>query len=162
MFFVMSHPKKETTLILVKPDALQRGLLGEIIHRFERKGLKLIGLKMVRLEDAVIEEHYSHHKDKPFFGSMKNFMKSTPIVAMAIAGINAISVTRVLAGPTKAYDAPAGTIRGDFSLSTQSNIVHVSDSKESAETELARFFKKEEIFEYERPNFPYIYADEAF
>ena len=158
----MAHPKKETTLIILKPDTLQRGLLGEVIHRFERKGLKLVGIKMMQLEDAILEEHYAHIKDKPFFGGIKNYMKSTPVVVVAIAGINAVSVIRTIIGPTKGHEAAAGTIRGDFSMSGQSNMVHASDSKESAEAEINRFFKKEELFDYERPNFPYIYADEAF
>lgn len=158
----MAHPKKETSLVILKPDTLQRGLLGEIIHRFERKGLKLIGLKMVQLEDAILEEHYSHIKEKPFFTGIKKYMKSTPVIVIAITGINAISVIRTIVGPTKGYEAAAGTIRGDFSMSSQSNMVHASDSKEAAEVEIRRFFKKEELFDYERPNFPYIYADESF
>jgi len=158
----MAHEKKETSLIIFKPDTLQRGLLGEMIHRFERKGLKIRGLKMMQLEDAVLEEHYAHIKDRPFFGGIKEYMKATPVVVLAITGINAISAIRTIVGPTKGHEAPAGTIRGDFSMSGQSNIVHASDSKESAEAELKRFFKEDELFDYERPNFPFIYADEAF
>ena len=158
----MAHPKKETTLVLFKPDALQRGLLGEIIHSFERKGLKVTGLKMIQLDDSVIDDHYGHKKDKPFFHSVKKFMKATPVVALALSGINAISVVRLLIGPTKGHEAPAGTIRGDLSMSLQSNVVHASESKETAEVELRRFFKKEELFDYDRPNFSYIYADEGF
>ena len=158
----MAHEKKETSLIIFKPDTLQRGLLGEMIHRFERKGLKIRGLKMMQLEDAVLEEHYAHIKDRPFFGGIKEYMKATPVVVLAITGINAISAIRIIVGPTKGYEAGAGTIRGDFSMSGQSNIVHASDSKESAEAELKRFFSEDELFDYERPNFPFIYADEAF
>lgn len=158
----MAHEKKETSLIIFKPDTLQRGLLGEMIHRFERKGLKIRGLKMVQLEDVVLEEHYAHIKDKPFFGGIKKYMKATPVVVLALTGINAISAIRTIVGPTKGHEASAGTIRGDFSMSGQSNIVHASDSKESAEVELKRFFKEDELFDYERPNFPFIYADEAF
>ena len=158
----MAHEKKETSLIIFKPDTLQRGLLGEMIHRFERKGLKIRGLKMMQLEDAVLEEHYAHIKDKPFFGGIKEYMKATPVVVLAITGINAISAIRTIVGPTKGHEAPAGTIRGDFSMSGQPNIVHASDSKESAEAELKRFFKEDELFDYDRPNFPFIYADEAF
>jgi len=158
----MAHEKKETSLIIFKPDTLQRGLLGEMIHRFERKGLKIVGLKMIQLEDAILEEHYSHIKEKPFLGGIKKYMKATPVVVLAITGINAITAIRTVVGPTKGHEAPAGTIRGDFSMSGQSNIVHASDSKESAEAELKRFFKEGELFDYERPNFPFIYADEAF
>ncbi len=160
--FIMSHPKEERTLIIVKPDGLQRNLVGEIVHRFERKGLKIIGMKMMELHDAIIEEHYAHHKEKPFFPTIKNFMKSAPVVVMALSGINAISAVRLIVGPTRGYEADAGSIRGDFSVSSQSNIVHASDSKESAEAEIKRFFKNEEIFDYKKQDFDYIYSDEAF
>lgn len=158
----MSHPKEERTLIIIKPDGLQRNLVGEIVHRFERKGLKIIGMKMMELGDVIIEEHYAHHKDKPFFPTIKNFMKSAPVIIMALSGINAISAVRLIVGPTKGHEADAGSIRGDFSISGQSNIVHASDSKESAEAEIKRFFKKEEIFDYKKQDFDYIYSDEAF
>lgn len=158
----MSHPKEERTLIIVKPDGLQRNLVGEIVHRFERKGLKIIGMKMMELGDAIIEEHYAYHKEKPFFPTIKNFMKSAPVVVMALSGINAIPAVRLIVGPTKGHEADAGSIRGDFSISGQSNIVHASDSKESAEAEIKRFFKNEEIFDYKKQDFDYIYSDEAF
>jgi nucleoside-diphosphate kinase len=158
----MSHPKEERTLIIMKPDTLQRSLVGQIIHRFERKGLRIIGMKMMRLEDVMLEEHYAHIKDKPFFVGIKNYMKSSPVVVMALSGINAVSATRLIVGPTKAYEADAGSIRGDFSLSMQSNIVHASDSLENAESEVKRFFTDEELFEYEKNDFAYIYADEVF
>ena len=158
----MSHPKEERTLIIVKPDGLQRNLVGEIVHRFERKGLKIIGMKMMELGDAIIEEHYAHHKEKPFFPTIKNFMKSAPVVVMALSGINAISAVRLIVGPTRGYEADAGSIRGDFSVSSQSNIVHASDSKESAEAEIKRFFKNEEIFDYKKQDFDYVYSDEVF
>jgi nucleoside-diphosphate kinase len=146
----MSHPKEERTLIIMKPDTLQRSLVGQIIHRFERKGLRIIGMKMMRLEDVMLEEHYAHIKDKPFFVGIKNYMKSSPVVVMALSGINTVSATRLIVGPTKAYEADAGSIRGDFSLSMQSNIVHASDSLENAESEVKRFFTDEELFEYEK------------
>jgi len=158
----MAHPKEEKTLILVKPDAIQRGLLGEIVTRFERKGLAIVGMKMIQLEDALLEAHYAHIADKPFFVGIKSFMKSSPVVAMVLSGINAVSATRIIVGPTKAYEADAGSIRGDLSLSIQSNIVHASDSPEAAKEEVARFFRPDEIFDYERAHFSFIYADEAF
>ena len=158
----MTHPKEERTLIIMKPDTLQRSLVGQIIHRFERKGLRIIGMKMMRLEDVTLEEHYAHIKDKPFFVGIKNYMKSSPVIVMALSGINAVSATRLIVGPTKAYEADKGSIRGDFSLSMQSNIVHASDSLENARAEVRRFFKKEDLFEYEKNDFAYIYADEAF
>jgi nucleoside-diphosphate kinase len=149
----------EKSLIIIKPDAVQRNLIGEIIARFERKGLKLVGLKMMNVEDAVLEEHYAHIKDKPFFPGIRDFMKSSPVIVMALEGINAVSSIRLLVGPTKAWEADAGTIRGDFSLSTQSNIVHASDSVESGEEEVKRFFKADELFSYQKIDVDFIYAE---
>ncbi|MBI1957217.1 MAG: nucleoside-diphosphate kinase [Candidatus Niyogibacteria bacterium] len=151
---------EERTLIIIKPDALQRNLLGEIVGRFEQKGLKIIGMKMIQLEDAILAEHYSHHVDKPFFASLKNFMKSSPVVVMALSGLNAISAVRLIVGPTKGYEADAGSIRGDLSLSGQTNIVHASDSSGSAEKEVARFFKSEELFDYKKIDFEFVYGEE--
>lgn len=158
----MPHPKEEQTLIIMKPDALQRSLLGEIVHRFERKGLKIIGMKMVQLEDVLLDEHYSHLKDKSFFGTLKNYMKSSPVVVMALSGINAISAVRLIVGPTKGHEADAGSIRGDFSISGQSNIVHASDSKESAQKEISRFFGDGELFDYRKNDFDFVYSEEVF
>jgi nucleoside-diphosphate kinase len=158
----MNHPKEEKTLIILKPDAIHRGLAGEMIVRFERKGLKIVGMKMVQLEDAVLEEHYAHIKDKPFFAGIKTFMKTSPVIVIALSGIQAVNATRLIVGPTKAYEGAAGTIRGDFSLSTQSNIVHASDSIENGAIEVKRFFKDEEIFSYKRNDFDFINAEEVF
>jgi len=152
--------KEERTLIIVKPDALQRNLLGEIIHRFERKGLRIVGLKMMELEDILLDEHYSHHKGKPFFESLKNFMKSAPVVVIVLSGMNAINATRLIVGATKGYEADAGTIRGDLSISGQANIVHASDSPEGAESEIKRFFTFEEIFNYKKADFEFVYGEE--
>jgi len=151
---------EEKSLIIFKPDALQRNLLGEIIHRFEKKGLKIIGLKMMQLEDVLLEEHYEHHKDKPFFESLKRYMKSSPVVIMAISGFNAINAVRLIVGPTKGYEADAGSVRGDFSMSIQTNIVHASESKEIAEVEIARFFKPNELFDYKKIDFEFIYGED--
>ena len=150
---------QEKSLIIIKPDAIQRNLAGEIVARLEKKGLKIVGLKMMNLEDAKIEEHYAHIKDKPFFPGIRDFMKATPVVVMAVEGINAVSAIRLLVGPTKAWEATAGTIRGDFSLSTQSNLVHASDSVEAGEAEIARFFEANEIFSYDRVDTDYVYAE---
>ncbi|MBI5077876.1 MAG: nucleoside-diphosphate kinase [Candidatus Yonathbacteria bacterium] len=158
----MAHLKEEQVLIIVKPDAIQRGLLGEITTRFERKGLKIVGMKMINLEDALLEAHYAHIADKPFFAGIKAFMKASPVVVMVLSGINAVSATRILVGPTKGFDADAGSIRGDLSLSIQSNVVHSSDSVENGKLEVTRFFKADEIFDYKKSNFDYVYADEAF
>lgn len=158
----MAHPKEEQVLIIVKPDAMERGLLGEITTRFERKGLNIVGMKMIQLEDALLEAHYSHIADKPFFAGIKTFMKASPVVVMVLSGINAVSATRIIVGPTKGFDADAGSIRGDLSLSIQSNIVHASDSVENGKAEVARFFKEDEIFDHKKTTFDYVYADEAF
>ncbi|MFA6324651.1 MAG: nucleoside-diphosphate kinase [Candidatus Paceibacterota bacterium] len=155
----MSKLNYEKSLIIIKPDAVQRNLIGEIITRFEKKGLKIIGLKMMNVGDALLEEHYAHIKDKPFFGGIRNFMKACPVIVMAIEGINTVSSVRLLVGPTKAWEANAGTIRGDFSLSTQSNIVHASDSIENGEIEVRRFFLEEELFEYQKIDTDFIYAE---
>jgi nucleoside-diphosphate kinase len=153
------NPTHEKSLIIIKPDAVQRNLAGEIISRIERKGLKIIGTKMMSIEDALLEEHYSHIKDKPFFPGIRDFMKSCPVIVMAVEGINAVSALRLLVGPTKAWEANAGTIRGDFSLSTQSNLVHASDSIENGEVEVSRFFAKDELFSYQKIDADFIYAE---
>lgn len=151
----------QRSLIIVKPDALQRNLLGEIIHRFERKGLKLVGLKMVRIDDVKIVEHYSHHADKPFFADLKRFMQSSPVVMMVLEGYEAIDTIRLIVGPTKGRAADAGSIRGDFAMSVQYNIIHASDSAESAKAEVTRFFSKDELFNYDKVDAHLIYgADE--
>jgi nucleoside-diphosphate kinase len=155
-----NHPKEERTLVLIKPDALQRNLLGEILHRFERRGLKIVGLKMMEIDDAVLLEHYAHIKDKPFFGGIKDFMKSYPVVAIALSGIKAVSIVRAMVGPTKGFDAPPGTIRGDFSQSVQTNLVHASDPSEDPEGEVNRFFKTEELFSYKKIDFDFLYGNE--
>ena len=103
----------ERTVVLIKPDGVQRGFIGEIIHRFERKGLQLVGLKMMTLTDEILHEHYAHHTDKPFFPGLKDFMKSTPVIAMVWEGTQAVAVVRALVGPTKGFEAAPGTIRGD-------------------------------------------------
>ncbi len=149
----------EKTLILVKPDGIQRGLIGEIIGRFEKKGLKLIGLKMMNLDDAILDAHYSHLLEKSFFSEIKDFMKSSPIVAMAWeGGKDSVSAVRILVGPTKGHEAPAGTIRGDFGLSGSNNIVHASDSVENGINEVDRFFDANELFKYEKTEHVHIYS----
>ena len=156
----MANQTEERSLIILKPDCVQRGLLGQIIERFERKGLKIIGLKMDNLQDVLIEEHYGHLKDKPFFAGIKRFMKSSPVVLMVVAGFKAIEAVRIIVGPTKGYIAPAGSIRGDFSMSTQTNIVHASDTPENAMAEVKRFFKDSELFDYNRMDYEYIYGED--
>ena len=150
----------QRTVVLLKPDALQRGLVGEIIHRFERKGLKLVGLKMMAVSDALLEEHYAHHKDKPFFAGLKKFMSSAPIVCVLLEGIDAVNVVRKMAGLTSGREAELGSIRGDFSMSTSANIIHVSDTEAAAREEETRFFKKDEIFDWESAVAPYLYGED--
>lgn len=150
----------QKTIVLVKPDGLQRGLIGLIVSRFERKGLKLVGLKMTRLTDEILDHWYAHHKDKPFFKNLKAFMKSDPIVAMAWEGLDAVEAVRLMCGVTRGSQAEPGSIRGDFGLSNQLNIIHASDSQEAAENELKLVFDKEEIFEYEKGEYSYLYSEE--
>jgi nucleoside-diphosphate kinase len=154
------HHKEERTLVLIKPDALQRHLLGEIIHRFERKGLKIIGMKMIQMDDFLLKEHYGKYADKPFFKGLASHMSKSPIVALVVSGIRALSATRILVGLTKGYEAAPGSIRGDFSLSIQSNLVHASDPEENPEEEIKRFFKDHEIFNYQRIDFDLLYGEE--
>lgn len=149
----------ERTLILLKPDTVQRGFIGQITARLERKGLKIIGMKMLRMTPTLAKEHYAHLISKPFYPDLEKFMTGNPIVALAVEGKEAVEVVRTLCGPTNATKAPAGTIRGDFSNSTSRNVIHASDSKETAEKEVPRFFKKDELFEYEL-NKQYLYASD--
>ncbi len=135
----------ERTLVLVKPDGVKRGLIGEVISRFERKGLKIKALKMVWLDKSKAEEFYSVHKDKPFFNSLVEFITSGPIVAMVLEGDSAISVVRLMIGATDGRKAAPGTIRGDFALDIQNNVVHASDSEESFKREFSVLFSEEEI-----------------
>lgn len=152
----------EKTLVILKPGTLQRGLAGEIIHRFERKGLKLIGMKMMQLTDEVLNEHYSHLSAKPFFQRVKDSMMAAPVIVCCFEGVDAIQVVRTLAGPTNGRLAAPGTIRGDYSMSFQENIIHASDSPETAATEIKRFFKPEEIFDYKQAVFDYLYANDEY
>lgn len=148
----------ETTLVLLKPSCVQRGLIGEIINRFERRGLQITGMKMMQLDDEILKKHYSHLVDKPFFPSLAASMKTSPIVAMALTGVEAVQVVRGMTGFTNGRRADPGTIRGDYSVSNQQNIVHASDSPESAKTELARFFQPEEIYSYNHALQGYFYG----
>ncbi|PIS05387.1 MAG: nucleoside-diphosphate kinase [Candidatus Buchananbacteria bacterium CG10_big_fil_rev_8_21_14_0_10_42_9] len=148
----------EQSLIIFKPDALQRNLVGEIIRRFEQKGLKIIGLKMLSLDDTVLDEHYAHHKDKPFFADLKNFMKSYPVIVMALQGPDIVDAIRLIVGSTNAKEADAGTIRGDFGMSNL-NLVHASDSAKTGKAEIKRFFKSDELFEYDKITDVMIYEE---
>jgi nucleoside-diphosphate kinase len=148
----------ERTLVLLKPDAVQRGLLGEIIARFERKGLKIVGMKMAAVSDETWNEHYSHLSHLPFFGEIKGFMMRSPVVAICLEGVNSVSIVRLMCGPTKSWEAAPGTIRGDYGLSIQANLVHASDSVETAANEVPRFFKEDELFDYVPLRQEYLYT----
>ncbi|PIS09042.1 nucleoside-diphosphate kinase [Candidatus Beckwithbacteria bacterium CG10_big_fil_rev_8_21_14_0_10_34_10] len=152
--------KLQKSVVLLKPDALQRGLVGEIITRFEKKGLKLMGLKMMNLTDELLDDWYAHHKEKPFFGDLKKFMMSAPIIAMLWEGLEAVSTVRKLCGVTKGYEAEGGSIRGDFSISGQLNIIHASDSIETALKEEGLIFDKDEVFDYDKGEYLWVYSVE--
>jgi nucleoside-diphosphate kinase len=139
----------ERTLVLIKPDAIQRGLVGRITTRFEEKGLKLIGIKFLRLEDQILNEHYSHLADKPFFPGIRAFMQTTPVIAMCWEGLDCVETVRRVCGITKSREAAPGTIRGDLAMSVQANLVHASDSLATAKAEIIRFFHISELLEYE-------------
>jgi len=140
----------ETTLILIKPDGVQRGLIGEIINRLERKGLKIVGMKLMQASDKIANEHYAEHVGKPFFGSLVDFITSSPLVALAVEGDNAVDVSRNLMGSTNPQDAAPGTIRGDFGMTIGMNLIHGSDSTDSAKRELGIFFDESEILSFNR------------
>ena len=147
----------ERTLIILKPDALQRGLSGEIIRRFEQKGLKIISIKMMTLDSALLQAHYAHLVDKPFYKGLEDFMKSSPVIVMALEGFECVNSIRIILGATNPREAQAGTIRGDLSIGTGRNLVHASDSKENGEIEVSRFFKPEELFSYDKAEYAQVY-----
>jgi nucleoside-diphosphate kinase len=148
----------EKTLVILKPSCLQRGLVGEVTKRFEQKGLRLCGMKMCQLTDEQMSQHYAQHAGKPFFQQLKDAMMVTPVIVCCYEGVEAIEVVRQMAGVTNGRKAMPGTIRGDFSMSFQENIVHTSDSIETAKIELQRFFKEDEIFDYPQPQSSFLYA----
>ncbi len=147
----------ERTLIIAKPDAVQRGLVGEMIRRFENKGLKLIGVKMLALSSELLQEHYHEHLEKPFYEGLEKFMKSSPVVVMAWEGYECVNSVRILVGSTNPREADAGTIRGDFSIGTGRNLIHASDSKKSGAAEVGRFFSDDELFGYDKSEYSHIY-----
>jgi len=148
----------QRTAVLVKPDGLQRGLIGEIISRFERKGLKLVGLKMIQMSDEMLSDWYVEHKDKSFFHDLKEFMAELPIVAMVWEGIDAVMVVRKLVGTTLGREAEGGSIRGDFGMSQQYNLIHASAKEEDAKREIAIVFNSNELFSYHSVIDSVIYA----
>lgn len=139
----------QRTLVLLKPDCVQRRLMGTIIKRFEDKGLNIVAMKMIRVTPELARQHYAEHVEKPFYPSLEEFITSAPVVAMAIDGLEVISVVRDILGATSGLKASAGTIRGDYSSSRQMNLVHASDSQESATRELELYFDAAELCDYE-------------
>lgn len=150
----------ERTLVILKPCTLQRGLVGEILKRFEQKGLYLTGLKMMQLTDELLDEHYAHLSGRSFFQQVKDSMMATPVIVCCYEGVNAVEVVRSLVGATNGRNALPGTIRGDYSMSSQENVVHASDSVENAQIELARFFNPKEICVWEPIAAPFFYAND--
>jgi nucleoside-diphosphate kinase len=142
----------ERTLIILKPDAVQRGLVGKIISRFEEKGLQLVGMKMLTISQDLAARHYAPHKGKPFYDGLVRFMTSSPVIVMALQGNSAIDIARKMMGVTFGFRAEPGTIRGDFGVSSSFNLIHGSDSPESAATELAIWFTPEELQSYDLAN----------
>ncbi len=142
---------------MIKPDGVQRGLIGEIISRLERKGLKIVAMKMLSVSKDLAERHYAEHREKPFFQSLVDYITSGPVVAMVVEGKNAVKVVRTLVGATNPQEALPGTIRGDFGMDIGRNVIHASDSLESAEREISLFFKPEEIVEYKRIDEDWLY-----
>jgi nucleoside-diphosphate kinase len=142
----------ERTLIILKPDAVQRRFIGEILARFEKKGFQVVALKMETLERAALEAHYADHRAKPFYGSLIRFMTAGPVVLAVVAGPRAVEVVRRMMGKTFAHQAEPGTIRGDLGVSGQFNLIHGSDSVESARREIERFFSPEEICDFAMPD----------
>lgn len=151
---------KEKSLIILKPDAVMRGLTGEIIARFERKGLKIVAAKFEKISLEKAENHYAEHDGKPFYPKLINFITSAPVMLMVLEGNNAISVVRTLLGKTNGCEAAPGSIRGDYGTSKSFNAVHASDSAESAIREIENFFTPAEIVEYERPEQVWLFSED--
>jgi nucleoside-diphosphate kinase len=147
----------ERTLIIVKPDAMQRGLAGEVLARLERRGLKIVGLKLMQIDQALAHRHYGEHQGKPFFDGLVSFITSSPVIVGVLEGANAVQAVRSTMGATNPISAGPGTIRGDLALELGRNMVHGSDSPESAEREIALFFKPDELLDYERNVDPWIF-----
>lgn len=149
---------QQQTFIIIKPGAIQRALVGDIITRYQRKGLQIVALKMMQLSESILREHYAHLVDRPFFPSLLRSMMASPVIVAVLKGDDAIEVVRTLSGATNCRKALPGTIRGDFGMSSQENIIHSSDSPENAAAEIARFFSPDEIFDYPITNISSIYA----
>lgn len=150
----------ERTLVLLKPSALQRRLMGKILSRIEERGFIIAGLKMMQLDEQILREHYAHLVDKPFFPNIVKAMTATPVVALCLKGVEAVQTFRTMTGVTNGRKAAPGTLRGDFCLSGSENVVHASDSVENAEIEVKRFFRPEELFDWTPADLKFIYGPE--
>ncbi|MDE5713662.1 MAG: nucleoside-diphosphate kinase [Muribaculaceae bacterium] len=150
----------EQTLVILKPSCVERCLIGEVISRIQNRGIIICGMKMMQLDEKILREHYSHLVDRPFFPELCASMMVSPVICLVLKGIDVINVFRSMAGATNGRNAAPGTIRGDFSMSGQANLVHASDSPESAKTEIERFFSPNEIFDYTPSYFPLLYAND--
>jgi len=148
---------KEQTLIILKPDAIQRGLLGEILDRFEQKGIRPVGMKMMKLSELLLDKHYAQHKGKHFFEPTKQYMKMLPVVLVVLEGLDVVKVVRTMCGPTDGRNAPPGTIRGDFSAGISRNIIHSSEDEKAASREIKLYFKSNEICSYDKPDAHFYY-----
>jgi nucleoside-diphosphate kinase len=147
----------ERTFVMIKPDGVQRGLAGEIISRFERRGLKVVGMKMLVVSDSLAKQHYAEHAAKPFFPGLVGFIKSGPAVAMVVEGRDVVTVVRAMVGKTRPVESAPGTVRGDFALDTGRNVIHASDSPESAKREISLYFDKSELATYSRIDEQWLY-----
>ena len=149
----------ESTLVILKPSCVQRHLIGEVISRIEKRGIIISAMKMMQLDEKILREHYAHLVDKPFFPSLAQSMMASPVICMVLKGVEIVEVFRKMTGVTNGRKAEPGTLRGDFCLSGQANIIHASDSVENAKIEIERFFKPEEIFDYKPVDFNFLYGD---
>ncbi|MDE6247462.1 MAG: nucleoside-diphosphate kinase [Muribaculaceae bacterium] len=151
----------EQTLVILKPSAVERRLIGKILQRIEDRGLIICGMKMMKLDEKILREHYAHLVDRPFFPSILESMTASPVIVICLKGVDVVNVFRTMTGSTNGRNAAPGTLRGDFCMSGQENIIHASDSVENANIEINRFFKPEEIFDYTPSNLRFFYgADE--
>ncbi|MDE6806001.1 MAG: nucleoside-diphosphate kinase [Muribaculaceae bacterium] len=150
----------EQTLVILKPSAVERRLIGQIVSRIENRGLFITGMKMMQLDEKILREHYAHLVDRPFFPSIVESMTASPVIVMCLKGVDVVSVFREMTGVTNGRKAAPGTLRGDFCMSGQANIVHASDSVENAKIEIERFFRPEEIFDYTPSNLQFFYGDD--
>lgn len=150
----------EQTLVILKPSAIERRLIGKIIARIEDRGLIICGMKMMQLDESILREHYAHLVEKPFFPSILASMTASPVIVMCLKGVDVVNVFRTMTGSTNGRNAAPGTLRGDYCMSGQENIIHASDSVENAKIEINRFFKPEEIFDFTPSNLKFFYGSD--